>query len=365
MSHRRPSRCTTIPSAAEAAAPTGPVYPFGDAEPASGDVMEIVPGLRWVRIAVPGPLRHVNCWLLDDADVRGPGVALVDTGMNMPGARDAWRSVFRGPLTGVRVTRIIGTHFHPDHIGLAGWMADYHDAPILMTRTEWLTARLLVSDARDDVPEGALAFWRAAGWNDAQVSTARERGWSFFSRLVTPLPLMYERLVDGRCLTIGEREWRVVIGSGHSPEHSCLFDEEANILIAGDQVLPRISPNVSLGLSEPGGDPLGDWFASIKRLRALPADVLILPGHGDPFTGLHPRLAAIEQEHRERLDTLWTFCNVPRRATDCFATLFSRPIGQEMLGMASGEALAHLRRLEVEGRAVREDRDGVWWYHAR
>lgn len=342
----------------------GLVYPFGGEEPAAGSAMRVAPGIRWVRLHIPGPLRHVNCWLLDDSDGRGDGVALVDTGMNTDAARDAWKTLWRGELAGVRVTRMIGTHFHPDHIGLAGWMCDRHAAPLVLTRGEWLTARMLVADARDTVPGEMLAFWRGAGWDADQIAHASARGWAGFKRIVTPLPLGFTRIRDGDTLSIGGVAWQVVVGSGHSPEHACLFDPVGKVLIAGDQVLPRISPNVSLGVTEPEADPLGEWFASIERLERLPDDVLVLPGHGDPFTGLHRRLAAMTREHRERLDELAVFLAEPRRAVDCFGRLFRRAIGPEVLGMATGEALAHLRRLEVERRAVRDMVDGVWWYRA-
>ena len=338
----------------------GLTYPLGGVEPGYGDVFQIAPGIDWVRLTIPGPLRHVNCWLLAD----GEGDALVDTGMNTPEAREAWTAVFAGPKSGIRVTRLIGTHFHPDHIGLAGWICDRHAAPLVMTRGEWLTARMLAADARDAVPDAMLAFWRGAGWDDAQIAHAAAKGWAGFRRIITPLPLSYDRLQDGDRLEIGDRQWQIVTGSGHSVEHACLVDETDGILIAGDQVLPRISPNVSLGVTEPGADPLGEWFASIAKLKTLPHDLLVLPGHGDPFTGLHTRLDAMDREHRERLDELAIFLAEPRRATDCFSRLFRRAIGPDMLGMATGEALAHLRRLEVERRAVREIVDGVWWWRA-
>ena len=336
----------------------GLTYPFGGAAPGDGEVMRVANGLRWVRLHVPGPLKHVNCWLIDDED----GVALVDTGMNLPDARAAWKMVATGPLAGVRMTRVIGTHFHPDHIGLAGWMCAHHDCPLVMTRGEWLTARMLIADAHDAVPQEMIAFWRGSGWDKAQLDHAVERGWAGFRRITTPLPLGYVRIADGDTLAIGGRDWRIVTGSGHSPEHACLLDEERGVLIAGDQVLPRISSNISLGVTEPEADPLGEWLASIAKFKTLPHDLLVLPGHGDPFTGLHARLDALDREHRERLDELESFLAEPRRAVDCFGRLFRRAIGADMLGMATGEALAHLRRLEVEGRAVRETRDGVWWW---
>ncbi|MGU3392270.1 MBL fold metallo-hydrolase [Sphingomonas sp. M1A8_2b] len=338
----------------------GLTYPFGGAEPEVGGTMQVGPGIDWVRLHIPGPLRHVNCWLLADTD----GDALIDTGMNTTEAREAWKAVFKGPKSGVRITRMIGTHFHPDHIGLAGWMCDHHAAPLIMTRGEWLTARMLAADARESVPTEMLAFWRGAGWDDAQIDHATAKGWAGFRKIITPLPLSYARLQDGDTLTIGARDWRIVTGSGHSPEHACLLDEAGGILIAGDQVLPRISPNVSLGVTEPSADPLGEWFASIAKLKTLPSDLLVLPGHGDPFTGLHTRLDAMDREHRERLDELAVSLAEPRRAVDCFGRLFRRAIGPDVLGMATGEALAHLRRLEVEGRAIGETVDGVWWWRA-
>jgi glyoxylase-like metal-dependent hydrolase (beta-lactamase superfamily II) len=156
----------------------------------------------------------------------------------------------------------------------------------------------------------------------------------------------------------------VVVGSGHSPEHACLVDEAGGVMIAGDQVLPRITSNVSLSLSEPEGDPLGDWLASIAKLRELPADLLVLPSHGEPFTGLHARLDALAAGHLGRLDALHKLLEEPRRAVDCFRILFGRAIDDSVYGLATGEAMAHLRRLEVEGRAVREVRDDVHWFAA-
>jgi glyoxylase-like metal-dependent hydrolase (beta-lactamase superfamily II) len=339
--------------AAEPRVRAGLTFPFG--EIASGEPVTLLPGVDILRIAVPGPLRHVNCYLLADEG----GTVVVDTGMNTPDARAVWEA-----LGDRRIARVIGTHFHPDHIGLAGWLCARHGAPLLMTRGEALMAKLLIADARDAVPDEVVAWWRMAGWSDEQVVHASARGWAGFRRIVASLPYGYTRIADGDVVAIGGAEWRVVVGSGHSPEHACLLDEEAGVLLAGDQVLPRISPNVSLGVTEPDADPLGEWLASIAKLRGLDADLLVLPGHGDPFTGLHVRLDAMRDEHHERLDALAAHLAEPGRAVDCFGVLFHRPIGSDMLGMATGEALAHLRRLERDGRARVEDRDGVRWWSA-
>lgn len=358
--YKAPSAASPLDESFTATSHKGLTYPFGGVEPGSGEAMTVAPGVRWVRLIVPGPLKHINSWLIDDDD----GVALVDTGMNLPAAREAWKAVWHGPLAGTSVTQVIGTHFHPDHIGLAGWMCDHHDAPLVMTRGEWLTAKFIVADARDAVPDEVTAFRVGAGWSEEQIAEAAKGGWSGFRRIVTPMPMGYRRIKDGDMLAIGGRSWRVVTGSGHSPEHACLINEHDGLFIAGDQVLPRISPNVSLGATEPDADPLGEWLDSIAKLKQLPHDLLVLPGHGDPFHGLHTRLDALDTEHRARLDELEIFLAEPRRAVDCFGRLFRRAIGQDMLGMATGEAMSHLRRLEIEGRAKRETRDGVWWFRA-
>lgn len=344
------------------------VYPFGSDGPAAGELIEVAPGVHWWRVPMWGPLRHVNGYVLDDGSRDGDGhgdgdgVTVVDTGINSDDSVAAWKALIDGPLAGRPIRRVLVTHMHPDHVGLAGWLCRRHDAPLLMTRAEWLYVRMLIADRRDETPPEMIAFWRAAGWDDAQVAEASARGWGNFARLVARLPLGFVRLKDGDTLTVGGRDWQVVTGSGHSPEHACLVDHDRRVMIAGDQVLPRISSNVSLTVSEPEGDPLGDWLASIEKLRALPDDLLVLPGHGEPFRGLHARLDALAAEHRERLDSLAEALETPMRAVDAFSLLFRRPVDGLMLGMATGEALAHLRRLELDGRAVREARAGVWWF---
>lgn len=316
--------------------------------------------MRWARFPLPGALKHVNVWVLDDGD----GVSVVDTGLAIPPCRDAWEALLGGALAGVSLTRVIATHFHPDHLGLAGWLCRRFAAPLLMTRSEWQLARLLTADIRDAPPPEAIAAWRLAGWDETRIAGEAAKGWGRFASVVSPVPMQYVRLVDGTTLRIGDATWRIVTGSGHSPEHACLLDEARGVLIAGDQVLPRITSNVSLMFGEPDEDPLGDWLGSIAKLRRLPRDLLVLPSHGDPFTGLHARLDALDAGHRMQLDMLHAHLSEPRRATDCFGVLFARPVDDGIYGLATGEALAHLRRLEVEGRARRELRGGVAWFSA-
>ena len=344
--------------AGEAYSHKGLTYPLGRTFPASGEIITLADGVAWARLPVPGSLKHVNVWLLEDGD----GVAIVDTGLDIPPCRHAWEALLAGPLAGRNISRIIVTHFHPDHLGLAGWLAERFETRLWMTRGEWLFARMLTTDIRDAPPPEAFAYWRAGGWDEQRIAAEAGKGWGRFASVMSPVPISFVRMVEGDVLRIGRREWRVLIGSGHSPEHACLVDDSGGLMIAGDQVLPRITSNVSLSLSEPEADPLGDWLDSIAKLKRLPDSLFVFPSHGDPFTGLHSRLDALDAGHRRQLDALHAHIFEPRRAVDCFTTLFGRHIDDNSFGLATGEAMAHLRRLEVEGRAVRDRRDGVFWF---
>jgi glyoxylase-like metal-dependent hydrolase (beta-lactamase superfamily II) len=336
----------------------GLTYPFGRRAPEAGELIEVAPGLGWARLPVPGSLKHVNVWLLDDSGK----VAVVDTGLDIAPCREAWETLLANAIGSRELSRVIVTHFHPDHVGLAGWLCSRFDAPLLMTREEWLFARMLTADIREAPPHEAIAYWRAAGWEEERIELERAKGWGRFSSVVSPVPVSFIRLREGDTLPIGDRSWRIFTGNGHSPDHACLLDEAAGILIAGDQVLPRITSNISLSLSEPEGDPLGDWLASIAKLRTLSDELLVLPSHGDPFTGLYARLDALDEGHRDRLNALHERLSEPRRAVDCFSVLFGRKIDDNSLGLATGEAMAHLRHLELEGRAACEIRNGVRWF---
>lgn len=355
-----PDASLTADESFTATSAAGLTYPWGSFGPASGEAFRVADGISWARIPMPGSLGHINSWLLDDDD----GVAVVDTGLMLTQCSDAWKSLFANDLKNTRITRVIGTHLHPDHIGLAGWLAKKFDTKIWMTRGEWLTSRLLVAEKRDGMDASELAFLRSTGWDDDQLEDIRTKGWGKFAAVTYPLPIDYRRIKDGDVLPIGKHSWRVVVGSGHSPEHACLLNEATGVLVSGDQVLPRISSNVSVGPMEQEADPLGEWLASIEKLLHLPDDLLVCPAHGEPFRGLHTRLKSLRTEHEERLDRVTASLSEPKRAVDCFALLFNRKIGDEHRSLATGEAVAHLRRLELDGRARREVRDGVHWYHA-
>ena len=335
------------------------VFPCGE-PPVGGQAVEVAPGVLWVRSPLPMALDHINLWALRD----GGGWTVVDTGLNYPAAREGWEAVFEGPLDGRPVRQVICTHMHPDHVGLAGWMTRRFSAPLAMSRLEYVTMRMLVSDA-GPAPEEGAEFYRACGWSEAQIEGWRSR-YGLFGKGVSEPPVAYHRLTAGDVLAIDGKPWRLVGGDGHSPEHICLLREEDGVFIAGDQLLPRISSNVSVWPTEPDADPLTDWLASLERLKAeVPAEALVLPAHGEPFKGAHARLDALIRGHETSLKRLLRTLREPKRAIDVFGCLFARPIGDGLLGMATGESLAHLNCLVRRGEAIREtDAEGVWRWRA-
>jgi glyoxylase-like metal-dependent hydrolase (beta-lactamase superfamily II) len=330
--------------------------------PFPGEVFEVLPGIGWVRLPLPIVLPHINTWLLDDGD----GKVIVDTGLDVAEVRAAWREVLTSLPCGVRVDKVLVTHLHPDHVGCAGWLCERLDAELYMTREEYLLCRLLVADTGQPAPEQGRRFYQAAGFSQRQMKLYVERFGSF-GRVVSPLPQSYQRLQEGQELDIGEYRWRVVIGTGHSVEHACLYCAEANVLISGDQVLPTISSNVGVWPTEPAANPLADWFASLQRLRQLlPEDVLVLPSHGRPFRGAGHRLAELIGEHEECLRQLRELCREPRRAVDTFGVLFKGPVNDGNLIMAVSEAVAHLNYLVYAGEVMTSvDDEGVCWYQLK
>jgi glyoxylase-like metal-dependent hydrolase (beta-lactamase superfamily II) len=338
----------------------GLVYPFAG-RPAAGEAIEVAPGVLWMRLAMPMALDHINVYALRD----GGGWTLVDTGLNLPATRAEWEVLLAGPLEGRPVTRVICTHMHPDHIGLAGWLCERFRAPLAMTRLEYVMARMLLADTGRPAPESGAVFYRAAGWSGEQLESYR-REFGQFGRAVAPMPAGYVRMREGDRLTIGGADWRVVVGEGHSPEHACLWREADDVVLGGDQILPKISSNVSVWPTEPDADPLGDWLASLERMKTVfPDEVLVLPSHGEPFRGAQARLDALLRGHRTALRRLERALRSPKRAVDVFPALFARPVGDGVRGMATGESLAHLNYLLRQGRVERvRDADGVDWWSA-
>lgn len=338
-------------------------YPF-EGPPGDGCATEVAKDVLWMRLPLPMALNHVNVYALRDHD----GWTLVDTGMSSRLSRSLWENLLAGPLAGHPVKRVIVTHHHPDHIGLAGWFQAEHGAGLLTTRTAWLFARMLTLDEEDRPSPEALAYYRAAGMDpDIYKKRAAERPFNF-ADMVWPLPLGFRRLSEGDVLNAGGRDWDIRLGNGHAPDHITMWSQNDNLVIGGDQLLPSISPNLGVYPTEPMADPVGEWLESCDHLAAFVRDdQLVLPGHKLPFTGLPTRLRQLAENHEGALGRLLEHLSHPHTAGDCFQPLFKREIGAGEYGLALVETVAHLNHLLIRGDVTREMRDdGAWvWQRSR
>ncbi|MCV0395229.1 MAG: MBL fold metallo-hydrolase [Rhizobiaceae bacterium] len=337
-------------------AETDLVFPFPEA-PATGTVTEVAPGILWTRIPLPFRLDHVNVFLIEDGD----GWAVVDTGIGDDATREVWYALVNGPLAGKRLTRLIVTHFHPDHIGLAGWLCATFDMKMLTSQTAWLGCLniSLSPGALDAKPY--RDFYALHGLSAETVRLVTTQGHGYL-RMVTPLPPTFSRLVAGDRLAIGGRVFDVMSGNGHAPEQIMLYSAADRIFLAADQVLAKITPNISVWPVEPDGDPLGLYLRSLDEIaRTVPVDALVLPGHQLPFYGLHRRCTELAAHHEQRCDRLIEACRVkPSTVGELVPVLFPRKLDPHQLSFAFSETFAHVNALVRRGRFVWEERrDGV------
>lgn len=337
-------------------------YPFAE-PPDEGEAVEVAHGVLWMRLPLPMKLDHVNCFALEDGD----GWTIVDTGFDSRRGRAIWTALLAGPLGAKPVRRVLVTHHHPDHIGLAGWFQAEHGAELITTRTAWLMARMLTLDVQAQATSETLAYWRSAGMDNAIFARRKAERPFNFSDVVAPLPLGFRRIKEADTLHIGGRVWDVRIGNGHAPEHATLWSRDGDLVIGGDQLLASISPNLGVYATEPAADPVGEWLEACERLRLHAQNSqLVLPGHKLPFTGLPTRMRQLIDNHHGALDRLRLALARPHVAVDCFPVLFMRQIGEAEYGLALVEAMAHLNHLLHLGQVIRTRRsDGAWLWRRR
>ncbi len=324
------------------------------APPAPGTVVTVAEGVLWFRLPLPYRLDHVNIYLLADGD----GWAAVDTGLGDAHCREQWQAILDGPLAGTRLTRLIVTHFHPDHVGLAGWLAERFALPLHMPRSEYLYSLSLQNMPVDFGSAVYRDFYRRHGLANDVIDQVLSGGHEYLRR-TTGLPSSYHRLEHGRELRVGRRVFRVITGAGHALEQAILYCAQERLLLAADQVIAKISPNIGVYAIEPEADALGDYLRSLNALiEAVPGDVLVLPGHGLPFYGLHARAEALMQHHKERCGLIRAACrNAPRTAAELVPVVFPRPLDPHQTGFAFVEVLAHVNYMLGRGE-LRASHDG-------
>ncbi|MZR31939.1 MBL fold metallo-hydrolase [Sneathiella litorea] len=332
-------------------------YPF-DTRPGDGEVLEVSEGILWVRMPIPIPgLDYINLYLIEDED----GWTMVDSGLNTGEIRDHWRNIYEKYLKGKPITRMLCTHFHPDHMGQAGWVTYKWKIPLTMTFGEWTFGRMLYLEAQEETPDYVIDFYRSVGFSEAMLEKVRDRGFNNFRQAMSQVPMGFNRIEDGDSITIGKRDWQVIVGTGHSPEHACLYSASDGILISGDQVLPRITPHIGVYPAEPFANPLKKFMDSIEIFKQLPRDTLVLPAHNDVFYGLHNQLDFYQSHHEDRLNRLILACDTPQSAMDLLPVLFDRELNEKDKGLGIAEGLAHCHYLVVKGKLERViGEDGIW-----
>jgi glyoxylase-like metal-dependent hydrolase (beta-lactamase superfamily II) len=341
-------------------------FPHGTTLPELGQALEVAPGILWIRMALPFALDHINLWLLADTEETSLGLrhgwTAVDCGVTNPGTQEAWRQVFAGPMKGLPILRVVVTHMHPDHMGLAHWLCEQFSAPLYMNATEYQAALLASTGASNFGGLSTQRFFADHGWNDPADQQQVQSRVSYYANMVPKVPESYHRLMQGSHLEIGGHTWECISGWGHSPEHMALYSASANVLISGDMVLPKISTNVSVYAQEPEANALALFMRSLKKFDVLPTDALVLPSHGRPFVGVHTRTAQLLKHHQDRLEEVLSACTEHAgSAHDMLKVIFKRPLDFHQTTFAIGESVAHLHALWYEGKMKRfKDEAGVW-----
>lgn len=337
-------------------------YPYPE-HPSPGTTMELAEGVRWLSMPMPGSLSHINLYLLEDKN----GWYVVDTGLGLDNVAELWHQIFEKELGGKPVIAVICTHMHPDHIGQASLITEHFQCRLYMSRAEYYQARAFFSGTTSGPTHQhswqAEQFYERAGMPPEYLEEMRA---SFAARRsegmsMPDMPMGYERLRDGDTMIIGGRDWRVRVGSGHSPEHVCLYCGSLGILISGDQILPIITSNVSVHPTEPDANPLLDWMDSLDDFLSTPDETLVLPAHNLPFYGVRERLAELMEHHEDRMLAVEEACEEPKTAAELLPVMFARKLDSRQMMMALGEAIAHTHLLMHRNRLKRElGEDGIY-----
>ena len=320
---------------------------LADQQPQPGELVEIANGVMWLTMPLPFELDHINLYLIKDGD----NWVVVDTGIGTSTTKALWQQIFE-KLDG-NIAAVIVTHLHPDHIGLAGWIADEFDVPFYMSQTEYFTARAFCAGKNGASNKRDVRYFSQAGLNSELVDKLTQGDGKGFSQVVSPIPVSYTRLKHNDVLSFDNNKWKILIGRGHSPEHACLYCESKGVLISGDHILPMITPNIGAYSTEPDALTLHDYLTTLPPFKALPEDTVVLPAHKLPFVGLHQRVDELLAHHHQHLCALKSACATPQTVAELLPVMFKRKLSSRNMVFAVAECYAHLNYLVAEGEITR------------
>ena len=316
-------------------------FPYPE-PPANGALLEVAPGVLWLRMPLPYRLDHINIYLIADGD----GWCVLDAGIHDDRTIELWKALLAGPLAGTRLTRLIVTHHHPDHIGMAGWLCRETGVPLLTSQTAYLACANLALDPESVKNRQFHDFYTNHGVSNEVADLMGTNGLDYL-RMVSALPNSFLRLVSGDTLLVGKRRFRIFTGDGHAPEQVMLYCDEDRLFFCADQVIAKISPNVAVWPSEPDGDPLGHFLRTAREIRDnVPDNALVLPGHQLLFRGLHARCNELLEHHERRCDLIReATLDRPMTANELVPVIFHRELDLHQFGFAFSETLAHVNRM--------------------
>lgn len=302
-----------------------------------GIAREVVSGVFRVRLPLDLQEDHINTWVLDD----GAALTIIDSGLGTRRTQALWENLFERQFAGRALKRVICTHWHPDHMGCAAWLAARAEDGLWATRREWLAAWRAAGPDNTYLAD-EQSFLRVTGCAPDLERKLLDRAGYITERFLPP-PENYRRFYCGELIEIDGEPWQTLLGEGHSPEHAALYCGARNVLITGDMVLPDTTTFVGV---DPGdeldADPIDAYLRSLDRLEFLPEDVLVLPSHGEPFRGLHERIAELKSRQQVRLQRMLDAIDGPVSPAGMVAALRGRKPSASQLYLGLRLALAGL-----------------------